>query len=187
MVLMDGVQIGTRVKIYPGAVIGSSGFGYFQSKTAGLVELPQIGTVIIEDDVRIGANSSVDRATLNETRIGRGTKIDNLVQVGHNAKIGRFNLLCGCSGVSGSVVTGDGVVLGAAVTIGDGVTIGAGAQLGMSTSAASDLEGGKAYRGDPPVSIKEFFRNHLSIKKLPDVWKRLRAIEKKLGIEGEPS
>lgn len=187
VVLMDGVQIGNRVKLYPGAVIGSSGFGYFQSQTMGLVELPQIGTVIIEDDVRIGANSAVDRATLNETRIGRGTKIDNLVQVGHNAKIGRFNLLCGCSGVSGSVVTGDGVVLGAAVTIGDGVTIGAGAQLGMSTSAASDLEGGKAYRGDPPVGIKEFFRNHLSIKKLPDVWKRLRTIEKKLGIEGEPT
>ncbi len=185
VVILDGVRIGNRVKIYPGAVIGSSGFGYFQSKTAGLVELPQIGTVIIEDDVRIGANSSVDRATLNQTVIGRGTKIDNLVQVGHNTKIGRFNLLCGCSGVSGSVTTGDGVVLGAAVTIGDGVNIGAGAQLGMSTSVPSDLEAGKAYRGDPPVGVKEFFRQHLSVKKLPELFKRLREIEKRLGIGGE--
>lgn len=185
VVIMDRVRLGNRVKIYPGAVIGSSGFGYFQSKTVGLVELPQIGTVVIEDDVRIGANTTIDRATLNQTVIGRGTKIDNLVQIGHNSKIGRFNLLCGCSGISGSVTTGDGVVLGAAAILGDGLHVGAGAQLGMCTVSASDLEAGKSYRGDPPVSVKEFFRQHLSVKKLPEVFKRLREVEKKLGLEGE--
>jgi len=177
--ILERVKIGNRVKIYPGAVIGSSGFGYFESRSAGgLVELPQIGTVVIEDDVRIGANSAVDRATFNQTKVGRGTKLDNLVQIGHNVTLGRHNIICGISGVAGSSVLGDGVVLGGGVLVGDGVTIGAGARLGMSTCTTSDLEGGQGYVGTPPVPVKEYFRNHLNVRKLSDVFKRIARLEK---------
>ena len=177
--ILEAVRIGNRVKIYPGAVIGSSGFGYFPSRTAGgLVELPQIGTVVIEDDVRIGANTAIDRATFNRTKVGRGTKIDNLVQVGHNVELGRQNVLCGCVGIGGSSTFGDGVVLGGGVMIGDNVNIGAGTQLGMASCATSDLEGNQAYTGNPPVPIKEFFRSHLNVRKLSDVIKRIARLEK---------
>ena len=180
VVIMESVRVGNRVRIFPGAVIGSAGFGFFESPTVGgLVEMPQIGTVVIEDDVRIGANSTIDRATLGVTHIGKGVKIDNLVHVAHNCKLGRYSILCGQVGVSGSVTLGDGVMLGGQVGIGDGVTIGAGAQLGGQTGVSSDIPGGKAYRGTPPVPVNDFFRNHIQLRKLPEILKRLRRLEKK--------
>jgi len=186
--LLESIHVGNRVKIYPGSVIGSSGFGYFPSRSAGgLVELPQIGTVVIEDDVRIGANSAVDRATLGQTTVGRGTKIDNLVQVGHNVQLGRSNILCGCVGIGGSAKFGDGVVLGGGAMIGDGVDIAGGTQLGMSACSTADITEGKAYTGTPPVPVKEFFRNHLNVRKLGDVIKRLARLEKHLGVSEEGS
>ncbi len=184
--LLESIRIGNRVKIYPGTVVGSSGFGYFPSRAAGgLVELPQIGTVVVEDDVRIGANSAVDRATLGETVIGRGTKIDNLVQVGHNVQLGRSNILCGCVGIGGSAKFGDGVVLGGGAMIGDSVDIAAGTQLGMASCTTADILEGKGYTGNPPVPVKEFFRNHLNVRKLGDVFKRLARLEKHVGVSSE--
>ncbi len=184
--ILDSVRVGNRVKMYPGTVVGSSGFGYFPSRTAGgLVELPQIGIVVVEDDVRIGANSAVDRATLGQTTVGRGTKIDNLVQVGHNVQLGRSNILCGCVGIGGSAKFGDGVVLGGGAMIGDNVDIAAGTQLGMSSCSTADILEGKGYTGTPPVPVKEFFRNHLNVRKLGDMFKRLARLEKHLGIKAD--
>ena len=116
VVLYDDVALGERVEVHSGAVLGADGFGY--APTAhGLVKIPQVGGVTIGDDVEIGANSCVDRAALEMTRVGAGTKIDNLAQIGHNVTLGRHDVICAQSGIAGSAVLGDGVVLGGQVGV----------------------------------------------------------------------
>lgn len=132
VVLYPGVRLGDRVILHAGVVIGSDGFGYV-SDGAQARKFPQIGTVVIEDDVEIGANSTVDRAALGETRIGCGSKLDNLVQVGHNVRIGRSCLIAAQTGIGGSSIIGDGVVLGGQVGIADHTRIEDGAILGAKS------------------------------------------------------
>ena len=170
-VVLSGCTLGDRVILGPGAVIGSCGFG-FVPEGDKVRKIPQVGRVVIEDDVEIGANSTVDRATLGETRIGRGTKIDNLVQVGHNVKIGENVLIAAQVGLSGSVTVGDGAVLGGQVGVADHVVIGAGAQVGAKSGVGTHVAEGARVAGYPAVEVKHWLENAF-------LWRRVRRLFKR--------
>ena len=154
--------IGDDAVIQAGAKIGGSGFG-FSSGADGHMKIPQLGRVIVQDQVEIGANSTIDRGALGDTVVGEGTKIDNLVQIGHNTKIGRHCVLAGQVGISGSVVLGDFVIVGGMAGIADHVTIGDRARLAGLTGVAHDLEGGRDYGGIPARPIREWHRENAAI------------------------
>ena len=176
-----GVRIGQRVRIHSGAVIGSDGFGYVPTE-AGWEKFPQRGGVVIEDDVEIGANATIDRGALDETSIGAGTKLDNLVHVGHNVRIGRHCVIAAQTGISGSVVIGDRVVAGGQVGIADRVRIedGAvlGAQCGIPTGKA--IRRGQTVWGTPARPLDEFKKSYHYIARLPELAERVAALERKL-------
>jgi len=175
-VVASGCTLGDRVILGPGAVIGSCGFGFAPEGDA-VRKIPQVGRVVIEDDVEIGANTTVDRATLGETRIGRGTKIDNLVQVGHNVRIGRNVLIAAQVGLSGSVTIGDGAILGGQVGVADHVVIGAGAQVGAKSGVGTHVAAGARVAGYPAVEVKHWLENAF-------LWRRVRRLLKRTGREG---
>ena len=158
-------HLGEGVLIQPGVQIGGSGFGY-SSGPDGHIKMPHLGRVIVQDRVEIGANSAVDRGALGDTVIGEGTKIDNLVQIGHNTVTGRHCILAGQSGTSGSVVLGDFVIVAGGVGIADHVTIGDRARLAGLSGVAHDLEGGRDYGGIPARPIREWHKEGLLIAKL---------------------
>lgn len=149
--------LGNRVIIHGGAQIGRAGFG-FAAGPRGPQRIPQIGRVVIQDDVEIGCNTTVDRGAMDDTVIGEGTKIDNLVQVAHNVRIGRRCIVAGHCGLSGSVVLGDNVMLGGRVGIADHIVVGAGAQIGASAGVMNDIPAGERWVGSPAVPMREFFR-----------------------------
>ena len=149
--------IGDRVIIHGGAMIGQDGFGFVGGER-GPERVPQIGRVIIQDDVEIGTNTTVDRGAMADTVIGEGTKIDNLVQVAHNVRIGRGCLIAAHCGLSGSVTLGDYVMLGGRVGIADHITIGARAQIGAAAGVMGDIPEGQCWVGAPAVPIRDFFR-----------------------------
>ena len=148
--LYRDIRLGDRVIVHSGTVVGSDGFGYAQDGGTR-VKIPQVGTVVIEDDVEIGANVAIDRSTLGATVIKRGTKIDNLVQIAHNVVIGENSVVCGLVGISGSVTIGDNVTLAGQVGMADHVTIGSNATVGAQSGVSKDLEGGQYYLGSPAV------------------------------------
>jgi UDP-3-O-[3-hydroxymyristoyl] glucosamine N-acyltransferase len=158
-----GVQLGDRVMVHAGAVLGSDGFGYVRdAKTGRYEKFPQVGRLILEDDVEIGANSTVDRGALDVTRIRRGTKIDNLVHVGHNVEIGEDVVIAAQTGVSGSSVIEDGVIIGGQVGIADHVRIESGAILGAQSGIPSKkiIRGkGMVFWGTPARPIKEYLKD----------------------------
>jgi UDP-3-O-[3-hydroxymyristoyl] glucosamine N-acyltransferase len=163
--------LGDEVTVQPGVVIGASGFG-FSSGQDGHRKIPQLGRVIVQDRVEIGANSTIDRAALGDTVIGEGTKIDNLVQIGHNTRIGRHCVLAGQVGVSGSVVLGDFVAVGGMAGIADHVTIGDRARLAGLSGVAHDLEGARDYGGIPARPIREWHRQVAYLSRLTTKTKR---------------
>jgi len=160
--IYPGVRLGTRVMVHSGAVLGSDGFGYVRDEKTGRYEkFPQIGRLEIEDDVEIGANSTLDRGALDVTRIGRGTKIDNLVHVGHNVQIGEDVVIAAQTGLSGSAVIGNEVVIGGQVGIADHVRIEAGAILGAQSGIPSKkvIRGkGVVFWGTPARPIREYLK-----------------------------
>ena len=149
--------IGDRVRIASGAVIGEAGFGAAGSAT-GPVDIPQLGRVIIQDDVTVGSNSCIDRGAFDDTVIGEGTKIDNLVHIAHNVVLGRFCLIAAQVGISGSVVIGDGVMFGGQAGVGDHQTIGAGAKIGGAAAVLSDVPAGETWSGYPAKPLRRFLR-----------------------------
>ena len=149
--------IGDRVRILAGAVIGEAGFGISASKGAAM-DLPQLGRVILQDGVTVGANSCIDRGAWEDTVVGENTKIDNLVQIGHNVQLGRSCVLCGSVGLSGSTIVGDGVMFGAKAGIADHVTIGAGAQVMAAAGVMGDIPAGETWGGAPAVRARQFWR-----------------------------
>ncbi len=157
--------IGNRVVIHGGARIGQDGFG-FVSGLKGPERMPQIGRVVIQDDVEVGSNTTVDRGAMSDTVIGEGTKIDNLVQIGHNVRIGRGCIIAGHCGLSGSVTLGDFVMLGGRVGIADHVSIGAGAQVAASSGLMHDIPAGERWAGLPAQPTREFFRELSLIRSL---------------------
>jgi UDP-3-O-[3-hydroxymyristoyl] glucosamine N-acyltransferase len=158
-----GTTLGDRVVVQAGAVLGSEGFGYVRDEETGRYEqFPQVGRLVIEDDVEIGANSTIDRGALDETRIRRGTKIDNLVHVGHNVHIGRDVVIAAQTGLSGSAVVEDNVIIGGQVGIADHVRIEAGAILGAQSGIPSKkvIRGkGVVFWGTPARPIREYLRD----------------------------
>jgi UDP-3-O-[3-hydroxymyristoyl] glucosamine N-acyltransferase len=157
-----GTTLGDRVIVQAGAVLGSDGFGYVRDSQTGRYEQsPQIGRLAIEDDVEIGANSTIDRGALDETRIGRGTKIDNLVQIGHNVQIGQDVVMASQTGLSGSVTVGDNVIMGGQVGIGDHARIESGAMLGGQCGILPKkvLRGkGVVFWGTPARPVREYLK-----------------------------
>jgi UDP-3-O-[3-hydroxymyristoyl] glucosamine N-acyltransferase len=157
--------IGDHVLIGPACSIGQDGFGYIPGPT-GLEKVPQLGRVVIQDGVEIGANVTVDRGALSDTIIGEGSKVDNQVQIAHNVRIGRHCILAGQCGLSGSVRLGDGVMLGGGVGIADHVSIGAGAAVAASSGIMHDIPAGERWGGTPAKPLKEMFREHVALRKL---------------------
>jgi UDP-3-O-[3-hydroxymyristoyl] glucosamine N-acyltransferase len=167
-VVRERCRLGRRVVLHSNVSIGSDGFGYEPDpEGSGLVKVPHIGTVIVEDDVEIGAGACVDRAKFGATVIGAGTKIDNLVQIGHNCRIGRNCVIAALTGLSGSVTMGDRVRIAGAVGIVDHVSIGSGATIGAGAGVMRDVPAGQTQLGSPAVEIRQTLRQWAAIRKLP--------------------
>lgn len=175
--LQGYVELGRDVIVHSGVVIGADGFRY-EAGGEGILKIPQVGAVIIEDRVEIGANSSIDRAFIHETRIGYGTKIDNQVQIGHNCIIGKFCLICGCVGMAGSVTVGDGVIMGGGVGLRDGLRIGSGAQIAGGSQLADDVPPGGQVMGYAAFPIRDFVKSQSYFRRLPELARRLAALER---------
>jgi UDP-3-O-[3-hydroxymyristoyl] glucosamine N-acyltransferase len=171
--------LGDRVILQPGAVVGSDGFGY-AFDGAKHQKIPQIGIVEVQDDVEIGANACVDRARFGKTVIGAGTKIDNLVQIGHNVEIGRHCLLVALSGVAGSTKLGDFVTLAAQVGIGGHLEIASGVQLAGQSGVHKDITKPGAYLGAPAKPAKEELRIWRGIAKLHETTQEVKALRREL-------
>jgi UDP-3-O-[3-hydroxymyristoyl] glucosamine N-acyltransferase len=177
VVIRERCTIGDRCTIHPNAIIGADGFGYRPEITPQgptLVKIPQIGTVTIGNDVEIGAASCIDRAKCNATIIGDGCKIDNLVQIGHNCRLGNRVIISGCTGVGGSTTIGEGTVIGGHVAITDHALIGPAAQLAGGSQVAGNLPGNAAYAGSPARPIRETIREVTALRRLPNLLKQLR-------------
>jgi len=157
--------LGNRVYIYPGARIGQEGFGFAITAT-GFLTVPQLGRVVLHDDVEIGANSTVDRGAAHDTVIGAGSRIDNLVQIGHNTQIGRLCAMAGQSGTAGSTVLEDFVQVGAQAGLGGHLRVGAKARIGPQAGVMSDVEAGLDVIGSPAMPVREFFRNVAVLRRL---------------------
>ncbi|HPE84710.1 MAG TPA: UDP-3-O-(3-hydroxymyristoyl)glucosamine N-acyltransferase, partial [Chlamydiales bacterium] len=170
-------QIGNRVTIQPGAVIGSCGYGYTMDAKGHHNKLEQIGNVIIEDDVEIGANTTIDRARFKSTRIGRGTKLDNLVQIGHNVSLGEDNLIISQSGIAGSAKTGRHVFMGGQGGIVGHVDITDNVQIATRGGVSKDIKTSGIYGGGPVMPMKEFNTMQVHIRKLSSYAKRLKELE----------
>ncbi len=174
-----GTVIGKRVIIQSGAAIGGDGFG-FVTEAGRHHKIPQIGGVIIEDDVEIGANSAVDRATLGNTVIGMGSKIDNLVQIAHNDTIGAHCILAGQVGIAGSSTLGKYVVLGGQAGVADHITIGDGVMAGGGTAITKDVEPGQAIAGRNAMQVRDWLKVQAILPKLPELKKRIADLEKQV-------
>jgi UDP-3-O-[3-hydroxymyristoyl] glucosamine N-acyltransferase len=172
-----GTVIGKRARIHSGAVIGSDGFGYTTGPSGELYKVPQVGGVEIGDDVEIGANTTVDRATMTHTRVGSGTKIDNLVQIAHNVEIGAHVCIVAQSGIAGSVRIGAGAVLGAGAGLADHLTMGEGARLGARAGAHRDIPSRTTFIGTPAIPGPVFVRAYSLIPHLPEYRRRLKELE----------
>lgn len=176
----DKTVIGNRVVLQSGSIIGSSGFGYVSDKEGNHHHLNQLGHVVLEDDVEIGANTTIDRARFKETRIGKGTKIDNLVQIAHQVNIGENNLIVAQVGIAGSTKTGKNVILAGQVGIVGHVTIGDNVVLAARSALSKSLLKGGIYSGAPAVPVKEFNEQIVYVKNIKKLVKRLEDLEKKL-------
>jgi UDP-3-O-[3-hydroxymyristoyl] glucosamine N-acyltransferase len=180
VVLYDGVQLGRRVIVHAGCVLGADGFGY-KFRGGRHVKVPQVGTVEIADDVEIGANTCIDRGALGPTRVGCGTKIDNLVQVGHNALIGQHCIVCGQAAMAGSVRVEDYAMLGGQAGVADHVTIGEGAKIGAQTGVGMDIAPGAEVFGPWAQERRLAFKEIAALRRLPDLLDRVRDLERRLG------
>lgn len=181
VVLYDAVSIGDRVEIHSGAVIGADGFGYVPAKD-GIRKVPQVGTVVLEADVEIGANSCVDRASLEVTRIGAGTKVDDLVMVGHNCDVGRHGFLCAQTGLAGSSILGDGVVLGGQVGVGGHLRIGNGVRVGAQSGVNGDVPDGASINGSPHLSYRDSMKSLVEYRRLPETARLVRELAGRAGL-----
>ena len=169
--------IGARCILHAGVVLGAYGFGYDSSTGKHLLS-PQLGNVVLADEVELGANTTIDRGTFGSTRIGEGTKIDNLVMIGHNCQIGRHNLLCSQVGIAGSSSTGDYVVCAGQVGLADHISIASHVILGAQAGVPSSISEPGTYLGSPIMNINEMKRQFVAVKQLSEYWKTLKKLAK---------
>ncbi len=180
-VVLQRCRIGDRCRLQPGVVIGADGYGY-QWLEDHHHKIPQLGIVVVEDDVEIGANSCVDRATLGETRIGRGSKLDNLVHIAHNNRIGRHVLLIAQVGIAGSSELGDGVIAAGQSGVADHVHVAAGVRIGAQAGVIKDVKEGEVVFGMPARPLNKVLREQAAVAKLADLRKLVRKQEKQLQL-----
>lgn len=179
VIVREDTQIGNRVIIQAGAVLGADGYG-FATQDGRHHKIPQIGRVVIEDDVEIGANVTIDRATTGETRVGAGTKIDNLVHIAHNVRIGRDCLIVAQVGISGSTKVGNRVTLAGQVGIAGHLTIGDGAVVAAQSGVMNDVEPGAVVFGTPVRPIKQAMKLQAIYGKLEEIYETVKKLQKKL-------
>ncbi len=172
--------IGSRVTIHSNAVIGSDGFGFAPQPDGTYNKIAQIGNVVIEDDVEIGANTTIDRATMGSTFIRKGAKLDNLIQIAHNVDVGAHAVVAAQTGISGSTKLGDNSVIGGQVGIAGHLVLAKGTQIGAQAGINFNTEENKQWHGSPAQPLKEWMRSTVIFKKLPEVDKRIRALEAKI-------
>lgn len=178
-VIAAACTLADRVRLQPGVVVGSDGFGY-EFVRGRHEKVPQIGTVVIESDVEIGANSTLDRARFSRTVVGEGTKIDNLVQVAHNVVIGKHCILCAHVGISGSATLEDYVIVGGQAGVGGHITLGKGSKVGGQTGVSYTLAPGSYVNGTPAIPYMLERRLQVLHQRLPDLFKRVGILEKKI-------
>jgi UDP-3-O-[3-hydroxymyristoyl] glucosamine N-acyltransferase len=178
--ILDGCRVGNRVTIHSGTVIGGDGFGYAQDEQGRHVKIPQTGIVCIDDDVEIGSNCAVDRATFGRTWIQRGTKIDNLVQIGHNVIVGEDSILISQVGVSGSTKIGKHVVLAGQVGIVGHIEIGDGVRIGAKSGVNRSVKAGLDVSGIPAIPHKEFLKELAIKRRLPELKEELRQLKQRV-------
>jgi len=181
-VIREGTRIGHRVVVHAGAVVGSDGFGYIPLPD-GPRRIPQIGRVVLEDDVSVGANATVDRAALGDTLLARGTKVDNLVQIAHGCRIGPGSLIAAQTGLGGGTVVGSGVMLGGQVGSAGHLHVGDGARVAAKSGIAGDLPAGGTYGGIPAVDIRAWRRMTSGWLRLGELLRRVRRMERAQGID----
>ena len=175
----DRCALGNRVTLHAGTVIGQDGFGY-ATHNGVHHKIPQVGNVIIEDDVEMGANCSIDRATIGSTVIGRGTKFSDCVTIGHGCKVGKHNLYVAMVGLAGSVEAGDYVMMGGQVGVAGHLKIGNQAQIAATSGVMTDIPEKTQYGGTPAIPLNDAKRSHLSVLKLPDLFVRVKHLEREL-------
>lgn len=180
--LLQEIRLGNRVIIHSGTVIGSDGFGFAPTGGEGYYKIPQAGTVVIDDDVEIGANVSIDRATLGETHIHKGVKIDNLVQIAHNVVIGEHSVVVSQVGISGSTKVGKHVTLAGQVGLVGHIQIGDKVMIGAQSGVSKSVPEGAMLSGSPAVDHRLWRKSQVSLLKLPEALKNIRALEKRIKI-----
>jgi UDP-3-O-[3-hydroxymyristoyl] glucosamine N-acyltransferase len=177
--LREECVLGAGVIVHHGAVIGSDGFGFVRDGDI-YRKLPQVGNVVVEDDVELGACVTIDRATMGTTRIGQGSKIDNLVQIAHNVQVGRNCIIVAQVGISGSTSVGDNVVLAGQVGIVGHIEIGAGAQVGAKSGVSKSVKPGERIFGYPALPVSQAKRIEASIRHLPELIQTVRALRRRI-------
>ena len=173
-------QVGDRVILHNGVVIGSDGFGYVVDAQGVRTKIPQTGIVVLEDDVEIGANTTVDRARFGETRVCKGAKVDNLVQIAHNCVIGEHAVLCACVAMAGTTTLGKRVICAGQVGLAGHLTVGDGAVVGAQAGVTNDLPGGQMYLGAPAVPRLEFGKSLAHVAGIPKLKEKLKDLEARL-------
>ncbi|HWE97112.1 MAG TPA: UDP-3-O-(3-hydroxymyristoyl)glucosamine N-acyltransferase [Tepidisphaeraceae bacterium] len=179
VVLRERVSVGSRVVIHAGSVIGSDGFGYRWDGRRH-AKIPHVGTVVIEDDVEIGSCVCIDRAKFSATRVGRGTKIDNLAQIGHNVTIGPHCIIVGQAGLAGSARLGAGVVLGGQAAVRDHITLGDGAMAAACSGVAEDVPPKAIVSGTPALPHRQSLREQAALRRLPDLVTQVRKLQEEI-------
>lgn len=178
--IYHGCKIGARCIIHSGAVIGADGFGFAPLPDGTYHKIPQIGIVTIEDDVEIGANTTVDRATMGTTVVGKGTKLDNLIQAAHNTEIGKNTVIAAQAGIAGSTKIGDNCMIGGQVGFSGHIHVGNNVQIGAQSGIPNNLPDGSRVMGYPAVPIGDFARQSVHIKRLASLFKRINELEKNI-------
>jgi UDP-3-O-[3-hydroxymyristoyl] glucosamine N-acyltransferase len=178
--LREGTQVGARVRIHNNAVVGSDGFGYAKDEEGAWLKIPQTGRVVVEDDVEIGACATIDRASVGETRVARGAKIDNLVQVGHSCTVGEDTLLCAQVGLAGSSHVGRRVILAGQAGVAGHLSIGDDVVLTAKSATSHNVPAGKVLSGIPAFDNREWLRATAAFRRLGDMQRTIRALEQRL-------
>lgn len=179
VVIYDGSKLGHRVTLHAGTVIGQDGLGY-APVDGRWMKIPQAGWAVVEDDVEMGANCAIDRATLGQTRIGVGTKFSDAVVIGHGTKVGKNGMFVAQTGLAGSVTVGDNVTMGGQVGVAGHLSIGDNVTIGAKSGVWSDIPANERYFGIPAFKWKAFWRQVAAVKELPDLIKKLRRMEKEI-------
>ena len=178
--IYKGCKIGKNCIIHANTVIGSDGFGFAPNAEGGFDKIPQLGNVIIEDNVEIGANTCIDRATMGATIIRKGVKLDNLIQIAHNVEVGSNTVMASQVGVAGSTKIGEWCMLGGQVGVAGHITIGNKVNMGAQSGVHGSIKDGEALIGTPPIGLKNYFKSSAVFKKLPDMYLELNSLKKEI-------